>query len=134
MANTLYPKGKEKILSGGINYAADTLRAVLVSNAYAYSTNHEFLSDLGANVLGEAKDLTSKTVTSGVFDADDLTFAALVAGSTVKAIVIYKDTGVAGTSPLLHYLDTVTGLPLVTTGADIKIQWDSGTNKIFALA
>ena len=72
-------------------------------------------------------------MTLGVFDAADITYTAVTSGSTAKAIVIYKDTGLSGTSPLLAYIDTITGFPLATNGGDITIVWDSGANKIFAL-
>lgn len=132
MANTLYPKGKEKILSAAINFSADTIKAVLVPSGYVYSAAHEFLTSLGG-VLGTAQALTSKTVTGGAFDASDPTFAALAAGATVKAVVLYKDTGVAGSSPLLAYIDNVTGFPMATNGGDVVVQWDSGSSKIFSL-
>ena len=47
--------------------------------------------------------------------------------------IVYKDTGVTSTSPLIAYIDTITGFPLATNGGDIQIIWDSGANKIFAL-
>lgn len=133
MANALYPKGKEKILSAAINFATDTIKAVLVSSGYTYSTAHEFLSDLGATTLGAAQELTSKTVTGGAFDAADVTFPTLTAGNTVKALVLFKDTGVAGSSPLIDYIDDVTGLPMATNGGDVQIQWSNGQYRIFSL-
>ena len=132
MANTLFPKGKQKILSAAINFPTDTIKAILVTDSYTYSTAHEFLSDLGTTV-GTAQTLASKTVVDGVFDAADVTFAGLAPGSTIKAVVLYKDTGVAGTSPLIDYIDTVTGLPMATNGGDVQIQWDNGAYKIFSL-
>jgi len=68
-----------------------------------------------------------------VFDAADITFTAVTSGSTAKAIVIWKDTGTPSTSPLLVYIDTITGFPLATNGGDITIVWDNGTYKIFSL-
>ncbi len=133
MANTLFPKGKEKFLSAALNLSSDTIKAVLVKSSYTYSASHEFLSDLGANTIGTAQTLASKTITNGVFDAADITFPTVTTGNTVNAVAIYKDTGVAGTSPLIDYIDTVTGLPLTTSGADVDIQWDSGAYKIFSL-
>lgn len=132
MANTLYPKGKEKILLGQVNFRDDTLRAVLLSNTYAYSATHEFLSDVAAHQLGVPVELTGKSITGGVFDANDVTFV-VPTGQTVRAIALYKDTGIAGSSSLLDYIDTVTGLPLVTNGADVVINWDAGAYKIFSL-
>lgn len=134
MANALYAKGKEKILSGAINFPADNITAALVSNAYAVNlATHEFLSDLGANVLNANQLLSGKAVATGVFDANDPTWTAVVAGSTALAVVLFKDTGVAGTSPLLAYIDTITGFPLATNGGNITVQWDNGAFKIFSL-
>ena len=132
MANTLFPKGKQKILSAAINFPTDTIKAILVTNSYTYSTAHEFLSDLGTTV-GTAQTLANKTVTDGVFDADDITFATLAPGSNLKAVILYKDTGVAGTSALIDYIDTVTGLPMATNGGDVQIQWDNSAYRIFSL-
>ena len=132
MANTLFPKGKQKILSAAINFPTDTIKAILVTDSYTYSTAHEFLSDLGTTV-GTAQTLTNKSVTDGVFDADDITFATLAPGSNLKAVILYKDTGVAGTSSLIDYIDTVIGLPMATNGGDVQIQWDNGAYKIFSL-
>ena len=132
MANTLFPKGKQKILSAAINFPTDTIKAILVTDSYTYSTDHEFLSDLGTTV-GTAQTLANKTVTDGVFDADDITFATLAPGSNLKAVILYKDTGVAGTSALIDYIDTVTGLPMATNGGDVQIQWDNSAYRIFSL-
>ena len=84
-------------------------------------------------MLNTPQTLASKTVTLGVFDAADITFTAVTSGSTAKAVVIWKDTGLSSSSPLLAYIDTLTGFPLATNGGDIQIIWDSGANKIFAL-
>ena len=132
MANKFYPKGAEKVLNGAVNFSTANISVALVANAYTYSDAHEYLSDLGATV-GTAQPLASKVTTGGVFDADDVTFTAVSAGDTIEAVVLYKDTGVAGTSPLIAYIDTITGFPLATNGGDITISWDTGSNKIFKL-
>lgn len=134
MSNALYAKGKEKILSGAINFATDTIKVALVKSAYAANlTTHEFLSDLGGNTLGTNQTLASKTVTNGIFDAADPTWVAVAAGDTASCVVLYKDTGVAGTSPLILYIDQITGFPLTTNGSNITPEWDNGTYRIFSL-
>lgn len=107
---TSYPKGMERLLQGSINFATDTIKVALVTDAYTYSAAHEFVSQLGTRV-GDDITLVNKTVTGGVFDADDAETAPLVPGSTIKAIVIYKDTGNPSTSPLLLYRDNVAAFP-----------------------
>lgn len=134
MANALYAKGKEKMLSATINFPSDTIKAALVLNTYTQNlATNEFYSDISTHVIGTPQTLASKTVTAGVFDADDVTFSTIASGSTAKCVVLYKDTGVAGTSPLLAFIDVITGFPLATNGGDITIQWDNGAFKIFSL-
>lgn len=133
MANTLYPKGKEKILAAAINFPTDAIKVALVSDGYTYAATDEFFSTIAAYVLNTPQTLASKVTTSGAFDAADVTFSAVSAGATAKAVVLYKDTGVAGTSALIAYIDTITGFPLATNGGDISVVWDNGTYKIFSL-
>jgi hypothetical protein len=133
MANAIYSKFKETIMQAGINMASATLKVALVdTGTYTFSDSHQFLSSL-SGVVGTAQTLGSKTFTSGVFDAADVTFP-LVSGATAEALVIYRDTGVAGTSDLIAYLDTgYTNLPVTPNGGDISVAWDNGANKIFKL-
>lgn len=134
MANALYAKGKEKILSASINFVSDTIKVALVKNTYPQNlATDEFHSDINAYVVGTPQTLGTKSVTGGVFDAGDATYTAVTAGDTLEGVVIYKDTGVSGTSPLLAYIDTITGFPLATNGGDITIQWDNGAYKVFSL-
>ena len=134
MTNALYNKGKEKILSGAINFTSDTVKVILVKNTYPQNlATDEFLTDVSAYRLNSDQTLASKSVATGVFDAGDVTYTAVTAGDTSEGVVIYKDTGTAGTSPLLAYIDTITGFPLATNGGDITIQWDNGAYKIFSL-
>jgi hypothetical protein len=134
MANAHYAKGKEKILSGAVNYPTDTIKVALVKNTYPQDlANDEFFTSISAYVVGTPQTLAAKTVAAGVFDAADAVFLAVPAGDTLEGVVIYKDTGVAGTSPLLHYIDTITGFPMVTNGSDITVRWNDGAFRIFGL-
>ncbi|KQO38084.1 hypothetical protein ASF19_20125 [Acidovorax sp. Leaf84] len=129
MSNTAYPLGAQKMISGAINFLADTIKVAIVPTGYTYSTAHEFLSDIGA-VVGTAQPLANKSIAGGVLDADDLNYGAMAPGSTAKALVLYKDTGNASTSPVLLYIDTATGLPAATNGGVITVPWDDSVKKI----
>jgi len=135
MANALYDKGREKFLTGAISWSSDNIKVVLV-DAADYTVNlstHEFLSDVASGGrVATSGNLASKTTIAGVADAADVTFTA-VTGDQSEALVIYKDTGSAATSPLIAYIDTATGLPVTPNGADITVTWDNGSNKIFKL-
>ena len=131
MANALYPKFKESLLQAGVNMSSGTVKVALVdTGTYTYSAAHQYLSSL-TGVVGTAQTLGTKTFTNGVFDAADATFTA-VTGNSVEALVLYVDTGTAGTSPLIAYIDTgVTNLPVTPNGGDISIVWNA--SGIFAL-
>lgn len=128
MANAIYPKYKETILSTATNtnLLSGTVKVALVdTGVYTYSAAHQFLTSL-TGVVGTAGTIgATKSVTNGLFDGADVTFTT-VTGATVEALVIYVDTGTAGTSPLVAYIDVgVTGLPVTPNGGDITITWNA---------
>lgn len=137
MANTLYDFGRQRFLEGQFNWLTDTIKVILVDTG-SYSANfttHQFLSDIPTSArIGTSSGvaLTSKTTTGGAADAADITFSG-VTGASIEALVIFKDTGTEGTSPLIAFIDTATGLPITPNGGDIICTWDNGTNKIFKL-
>jgi hypothetical protein len=134
MANAIYPLYKQALLDGGSNIDINdgAVKVALVdTGTYTYSSAHDFYDDVSAGVVGTPGAIANTTVTNGTFDGDDVTFSA-VSGNTVEAIVIYIDTGVAGTSRLVAYMDTsVAGLPLTPNGGDVTITWNA--SGIFAL-
>lgn len=125
MANLIYPKYKEKLISGGsnVNLSTGNIKAVLVDGAdYTYSAAHEFLSDITAGGrVATSGNLASKTVASGVFDSADPAFTAAT-GDVSEIVVLYVDTGSAATSSLVAYYDTgITGIPVTPNGGDINV-------------
>jgi hypothetical protein len=127
MANAIYPKFKEQTLQAGVNLSSGDIKAVLVDLAdYTYSAADEFLSDVAlAGRVATSPNLASKTFTNGLFDAADVSFTA-VTGDQSEALIIYIDTGTAGTSRLIAFFDTgVTGLPVTPNGGDINVTWNA---------
>lgn len=146
MANSLYTKAKQHLLNGDFDLDTDTIRAILVDSASYTPTmaTDEYLDDVpsgarkgnsGGSGRTDGAQLTSPTITDGVFDAADTTLTSVSTGNTYEYILIYKDDGVAeASSPLLALIDTASsGLPVTPNGGNITIQWDSGANKILAL-
>jgi len=132
MTDYLYTLAKKKILDADIDMLVDNIKVILV-DATDYTpaqATDEFLSDVtAAGIVATSGNLATKTTTAGAFDAADITFTA-VTGDSVEMAVIYKDTAVATTSPLIAKLDSITGLPYTPSGADVVLRW--GTY-IFAL-
>jgi len=135
MANSLYTKAKQALIAADIDLEAGDIRAILVDGA-DYTPNlatHSALADIPAAArVAVSGALQNKTVTDGVFDADDIVVAS-VSGDQFEYLVLYKHTGVEGTSRLIYLIDTATGLPCTPNGSDITLSWSSGADKIFRL-
>lgn len=117
-----------------VDWDADTIKVSLHTSTYTPNQDtHNFYDDLtnevangnGYTTGGQAittsaptYDTASNTVR---LDATDPSWTS--ASFTARYAVIYKDTGVAGTSPLLGYVD-FGGNETVTSGT-FTIQWDS---------
>jgi hypothetical protein len=123
-------------VDGAIDLKDDDIRVVLVDGA-DYTPNlatDEALDDMPAGArVAVSGALQNKSVTDGVFDADDITISS-VSGDQFEYLAIYKHTGVESTSFLIALLDTATGLPCTPNGGDISIQWDAGASKILKLS
>jgi hypothetical protein len=135
MANSLYTKAKQHLIDGTIDLNTNDIRAILVDGA-DYTPNlatHETLAAIpAAGRVAVSGALAGKTVTDGVFDANDITISA-VTGDQFEYIVLYQHTG-AESALLIALIDTATGLPCTPNGGDISIAWDNGANKIFKLS
>lgn len=136
MANQFYNSFRNGLLnlvqSIDFDDAGTTVKAALIdTGTYTFNAAHDFFDDI-TGVVGTPQAIGSKTVGTlgvGIFDGADVTFTA-VSGASVEAILLFKDTGVASTSPLIGLIDQVTsGLPVTPNGGDITIVWDN-TNGI----
>lgn len=137
MASQLYPKGKKKLLDADIDMLVDTIKIVPIDRTTDepnITTTDEFLSDIVTYSGATAATLGTKNTDSGVFDAQDLAPAysslSQSGSKTIGALVIYKDTGVAATSPLIAWIEVT---PVAPNGGNINITFDSGASKIFAI-
>lgn len=66
----------------------------------------DFRDDVDACLVGTVSGaFTTKTITNGVFDADDPTFTAVPNGTTSHAALVYRDVGTAATDNLISYHD-----------------------------
>jgi hypothetical protein len=123
MASVLFDKAREAYLTAALNFSSNDVRAILVdTGAYTFSAAHQYLTSVagGARIAVSAA-LSSKTVTSGVADAADVTFTA-VSGASIEAIILYRHTGTDSTSELIAYWD---GLSITPNGGDITVKWNA---------
>jgi hypothetical protein len=142
MANSLFDPGREGFLDGTIDYDTAVMKVTLI-RAYTFSAAHKFVSDVtgaGGVLHGTPGTLASKTVTSGVADAADLTFSAVAANASNHSLLLYQASAVTGGADVaataqrvIAFIDTGTNFPIVPNGGDVTIAWDNGANKIFKL-
>lgn len=130
MASAIYPKALQSFLTQNpsIDVDTDTIKvaAVDLTADYTYSSAHQYKSSVPSYSGSTDATLASITGTSGTMDAADLSpaFAALAqsASKTVGALVIYKDTGNAATSPLIAFIQLASAV--TPNGGDINITWN----------
>lgn len=134
MANTIYPKGREGFAGADIAWDADTIKLVAVDSGYTYNAAHDFLDDVGAGTrVATSSAFTTKSITNGVLDADDVTLSALPAGDTITAIIVFQDSGVEATSRLILFYDTkadTTAISVATNGGDVVVTWSNSSTRI----
>ena len=122
----LYGLAREKFLRGEIEWLNDDIRALMVSAAYTPNfITDEFVSAISAEARSEASDLlTDKTAVNGWAGSGNIIWET-VTGAVRVALVLFKDTGNVGTSPLIAYLDEgITNLPLDPTGTRVTFLPD----------
>lgn len=135
MANVMINTGKMRVLAGStgeIDFIADTIKIMAVGVGYVANPDNVFIDDGGANdpVDHRTAGTTDQTLGSKVigvdnagdfayFDAADPTWVAVPGGAAIEGLVVYKDTGVATTSPIVCYLD----INVTPNGGDITAQF-----------
>lgn len=120
-------------MDGSIDLDTDTIKVALVTSTYTPDIDtHEDYGDITNEVSGTGYTtggaaLANKSVTKdttddeGVFDADDVTWSSSTI--TARGAIIYKDSGVAGTSWFICYLDF--GSDQSSSSGDFTLSWNA---------
>jgi hypothetical protein len=96
MSNLLFDPGREGFLAGEIDYDTAVIKTAL-ARGYTFSAAHKFVSDVtgaGGSLVATPAALASKTITSGVADADDVTFTGVGAGAAIGGILVCQSSTV----------------------------------------
>ncbi len=134
MADGNYILTLNDIGAGLVDLTSDTLKAVLCTAAYVanLATDH-YLSDIDPAARISTVTLTGQTWSGAVLDADDPTFTAPPAGSTITQVILYQDQSPESGSRLLRRIsaDTMSGFPFDTNDLDVLLAWPNDAAKIF---
>jgi hypothetical protein len=133
MANALFASYRNLVLGAGLNLSSLTIKAMFVDHAddTPVAATDDFINDIASAArvpaIASCPTLGTKTagtVATGVFDAADTTFTALT-GDASESLILFEDSGVEGTSDLIAFWDTATGLPLTPNGGDVVVTWNA---------
>jgi hypothetical protein len=150
MSSFLYDLALQGFMTGAFDLATANIKVALVQisgTGSPYTANQatdQYLSALpgvtsttapSGCIAAVSGNLSSKSVTDGVFGAANITFSAVTYSQPLGALVMYIDTGSVSTSPLIAYMDSANygGLPITATGVNISVSWPTGADLIFSL-
>lgn len=137
MANAHFTAAAEGFISGAIDLDTAVIKAAFV-RGYTFDATDVFVSDVVATgtLNGTSAALANKTVTGGVFDADDTTITTTASASN-HGLLLFQSSAVTGgadvaqsSQRLIAYYDTGTGLPAQPGTGDTPVSWSAGANKI----
>ena len=124
----VYNPGLLKLLDGTIDFENDTIKVLLVDDNHSFDKTHEFVDDVDTNEASgtgyERKTLANASISLDTgndrveFDADDLSYTGLDAG-TIASAILYKEVTNDSDSPLIADIDFT---DLVTNGSDVDLQ------------
>jgi hypothetical protein len=130
----VYGLGVKAVVDQSVNWASDTIRVALVDSNYTPNQDtDQFWStpqaheSTGTGYSAGGTALASKTSTYDAATNEERLDAADVAWTTstvtARYAVVYKDTGTAGTSALLGWVDF--GADQSTSAGTFTLQWDA---------
>lgn len=124
--SAIYPAAVYQFERGTIDVLTDIIKAQLVSASYTYSAAHETFDEIDGRVDAPV-ELTIDSIADGTVQlVDPVVFPSVAGGPAVTGIVIFRDTGVEGTSNLIAHIDEKRDhvpLSIVTNGGDITLTW-----------
>lgn len=129
-----FNRGKFALLSGGggVNWASADIRALLVTSAYSFNADSNFVADIVASELSTTnyarQSVANRTVTEDdtndrvSLDADNVTFANLgpaSGGPVIGGIALFVHTGADATATLIAFIPFTQQV----NGSNVVVAW-----------
>lgn len=135
MANQLYAWAKVRFARGDFRWAdpQQNYQILLLKQGYAYSSAHQYVSDLAGNEVGGGgytrQSLLNRTVVANLglnlaeLRCDDAQWGSMTIGTTAGA-VIFLNVGASDTgNPLVALIDS--GFPATINQGDLALGFDA---------
>ncbi|MFI2664877.1 hypothetical protein [Micromonospora carbonacea] len=138
MSNGYFTGLAEGLMDGSIDLDTASVKVSLV-RGYTFSAAHRTVSDVtgaGGAINGTSAALTGKTVTGGVFDADDTTISATASASNHGLLLFQASASTGGadvaasSQRLIAWYDTGTGLPIQPGTGTVTVTWPASSPRI----
>ena len=140
MASFVYDNAKEQLLLGAFDFTNDDIRVALLMTSTTADTEKGAATVAGFTTIDDfdgtgytagGAALAGESVTEdsgnnrGEFDATDLIFSALGAGTrSIAGALVYKFVTSFSASIPIAWIDDG-GFPIVANGGDITITWNA---------
>jgi hypothetical protein len=124
MHSQLYPYARELFRTGQLDWRAGVVRAMFLPSSYVPNFTNQFLSDIFTGVrIAISEEIQGRTATNGLCSGLPAKFPLLFDNRLVSQAIMFKDTGVETTSPLILYIgdDDLVNEPFQPIGFDYYI-------------
>lgn len=126
MANFKYDGYRGAALRAEVDWLDDDIKSALINTDLytASKADDDFLSDIPSAAITAVSGLMDTSASGPAANAADTVFPDFT-GARSRAVVVFKSTGVAGTSRLIAYVDsaTRTSVDVSATGNDVTVKW-----------
>lgn len=136
----VYNRGKLIISDSSLSWTADTIRALLVDNTYAYDADDNFVSDITGELTDASyarQTLANKSVSEddtadeAHLEADPIDFGALT-NETPAGIVLFKLVTNDADSPLIAFSSA--GFGATANGAGYVVNGEGANDDRWVIA
>lgn len=125
-----YPNARHLFATGQLSWLTGSYKVLLMASGYIPNFANQNLSDIpGASIIATSPAITGQAESSGYLTGNTISWGVINDVRTAGSLIFFKDTGVAGTSTLIAYVDTpdVNGFPALLNGLSFYLYQNVGT-------
>lgn len=122
-----YLSARTALLAGDIDFDADTLSMALAGPGFAFDDTDVNVADVAGLLPVAPQAITVSSVANARVLVGDVTFGAVGGTDHVTALVVYRNTGVPATSPLICAIDSradTVPLDVTPNGGDLTFTFN----------